>query len=129
MRDMPQPDHETRSLMRARLLARAGVTEDRLSGVSIAALRRTEWSAEFESLMRNRMVQGAFRYGRLGAKGKPHYDRLMEIRRRLERYEDTGNLECLVDAANVALLEFVEGRHPDRHFASVDDGEHAGVSG
>ena len=32
--------------------------------------------------------------------------------RRLAAYGRTGNLEMLVDVANLCLLEFVEGRHP-----------------
>jgi hypothetical protein len=48
------------------------------------------------------------------------------MRRCLEKYEQTGNLECLVDIVNLALVEFVEGKHPKRYFASEGDGgDHA----
>lgn len=94
---------------------------------SLAVLRKTEWSEEFESLMRNRMIQGAFRYGRLRHPGKPQFDRVSSAISRLEKYRQDGNTECLVDVANMMLLEFVEGDHPDKHFASVDDGEHVDV--
>lgn len=83
----------------------------------------SEWSHEFERLCRNRMFLGGCRYGKLGAEGKPQWDRLSDIKRRLSLYEQTGNLELLVDAANLCQCEFVEGDHPDRHFASDDDGE------
>jgi len=67
---------------------------------------------------------GAIRYGLLGEKNKPQYDRVSEIQKRLKKYRDTGNLEFLVDIANLALCEFVEGKHPNRHFKSSDDKEH-----
>jgi len=100
----------------------------------LPVLERTEWSAKFEQLMRNRMILGAFRYGRLDpflplrpsapSAAKPGYDRVSSMTRRLERYAATGNTELLVDVANLALLEFVEGAHPHKHFHSHDDGEH-----
>lgn len=90
-------------------------------------LAKSEWSSDFERLMRNRLLQGAFRYGRLGADGKPAWDRVQRAISCLLAYDATGNLEHLVDVANMTLLEFVEGQHPKRHFASVDDGAHTTV--
>lgn len=87
-------------------------------------LKRTEWNREFEQLQRNRLVMGAFRYGKLSIPGKPVYDRIGASIKRLEEYKMTGNDELLVDVANFMMLEFVEGRHPLKHFTSVDDGEH-----
>ena len=88
----------------------------------------SEWSIDFEQLMRNRLVNGSFRYGCLGDKNKPQYDRVSYIERCITDYKLTGNLECLVDIANLALVEFVEGKHPRRHFKAVDDGDHAEVT-
>jgi hypothetical protein len=95
--------------------------------LSFDSLSKTEWSTKFERLMRNRMIMGAFRYGLLHAPGKQSYDRIASMRRRLQLYDETGNDELLVDIANMCLLEFEEGLHPNKHFASVDDGEHAQV--
>jgi hypothetical protein len=89
-----------------------------------AVLRHSEWSDAFEQAMRARLVLGAFRYGRLHAPGKKQYDRTGGVVAKIEEYNRTGNLESLVDAANGCLLEFEEGCHPRRHFASVDDGKH-----
>ena len=83
-----------------------------------------QWSRDFESLMRNRLVVGALRYGLLGESKKPAYDRIAAMRKYLDRYEATGNTEILVDLSNVAMLEFVEGTHINRHFKSTDDEEH-----
>ena len=89
---------------------------------TIEDLEKTEWSPEFERLMRNRLVMGAFRYGRLRPGAGSRYDRLKAIMWRLQLYHLLKNKEYLVDIANFALCEFVEARG---EFKSVDDGEHA----
>lgn len=88
------------------------------------SLRRSEWSSEFERLQRNRLVMGAYRYGLLQADKKELFNRNEDIRRRLNAYIVSGNDELLVDIANMAMLEFMEGKHPRKHFRSTDDGEH-----
>jgi len=87
-------------------------------------LKETEWSKEFEAYMRNRLIMGAIRYGKIGAKNKPKYDRVESMIQRLNNYNSTGNKEFLIDVANLCLLEFVECNHPNQHFNSIDDGEH-----
>ena len=87
-------------------------------------LRRTQWSLTFERLMRNRLVMGAIRYGLLNGPDKPRYDRVEAIHKRVDLYAETGNVEHLVDVANLALLEFEESTHPNKHFHSADGGEH-----
>lgn len=96
--------------------------------ININDLYKSEWSPDFEKLMRNRLVMGCLRYGPMGhgsqPKGKPTYDRCSSIRRRLENFEKDGNSEWLVDIANIALLIFEEHQHPNFNFDSVDDGYH-----
>lgn len=87
-------------------------------------LQQTEWSEEFENLMRNRLVMGALRYGPIHGKNKPMYDRVSSVVSRIARYAESGNKELLVDVANLCLLEFEECHHPNAHFSSEDDGEH-----
>jgi|WetSurMetagenome_2_1015567.scaffolds.fasta_scaffold167467_4 hypothetical protein len=109
-------------LIRQHALEAVGVREvTRCVMPSLDELKVTEWSPRFEELMRNRLIMGAFRYGRLGARGKGCWLRVSGAIARLERYLMTGNQELLVDAANLCLNEFVEG---DGWWASVDDGEH-----
>ena len=95
--------------------------------VDIEELKRTQWSEEFEGLMRNRLVLGAIRYGKLHAPNKPKYDRIGSAVKRLHKFNKTGNKEYLVDAANLCLLEFEECNHPNQHFSAIDDGEHVSV--
>ena len=101
----------------------AGMPEQEPESFGIDALRRSEWSPTFEQLMRNRLVLGAFRYGKLNAEFKSQWDRMPSIERRAAEYQRTGNLELLVDIANLCLLEYVEGRHPLRHFEAMDTEE------
>lgn len=110
-------------LMRQRLLRRAGLSEVVRPRFSLDALLRSEWSAEFERLMRNRMVMGALRYGPLEHKRKvgKHWDLRTPIRKKLDLYEQTGNTEYLVDIANYCLIAFECDYHPTKHFAALDN--------
>ncbi len=86
---------------------------------TLAELQKSEWSDEFEALMRARLLQGAFRYGLFAEPQKRPTDRIASMRKRIDRYEQTGNLEALVDVANFALTEFVRSGHPKKHFHTV----------
>lgn len=97
---------------------------DYTKSIDLDSLRKTEWSDRFEELMRNRLVLGALRYGKIHAPGKKKYDRVSNIIERIKVYQETGNLELLVDAANLCLLEFEESDHPNKHFEPVDDMYH-----
>ena len=88
---------------------------------SYKLLRRLNWSLKFEELMRSRLIMGRFRYGTLGAVNRPIYNRSKSIEKRLKLYDKTGNMELLVDIANLALCEFVEGNHPYKHFKTLHE--------
>ncbi len=103
-------------IIRRRLLADV---PDRVPDLD--TLRRTERSPQFERLRMNRKIVGSIRYGRMGAPGKPQFDRVADMIRRLQKYAGDGNAEHLVDVANLAELEFVEGF---RCVKATDDGEH-----
>lgn len=84
-------------------------------------LVKTEWSPLFERMMRQRLLMGALRYGRMHAAGKPKYDRIASITKLLNLYTETGNKEHLVDCANMLLLEFEECYHPKAHIKALDE--------
>ncbi len=90
----------------------------------LEVLKESEWSPKFEKLMREGLLIGAFRYGLLNAPNKKQFNRIKDIRHRSRLYEKTGNVEYLRDIANMALLEFEEGYHPNKHFRHTDDGYH-----
>ena len=100
---------------------------DKAKPISIFELGRSEWSDKFESLMRNRLILGAMRYGKINAPDKPKYNRIEMIRYRLGKYVETGNTEFLVDCANACMLEFIEGSHPDKHFRATEEVSHCKI--
>lgn len=109
--------------IRDHLLLNAGVVStNKLPDLD--SLRQTEWSPKFELLMKDGLLMGAFRYGLLKAPGKKQFNRMKDVRDRSKLYEQTGNMEYLVDMANMCLLEFEEGIHPNKHFRRTDDGYH-----
>jgi len=112
-------------LLRARLLADAGVIEGPRVP-DLPGLREIRWVPEFERLMRNRLMMGAFRYECEDLRESPValFDNLPSIRHHLDAYEATGDLEHLVDAANLCMLEFRLSRHPSRHMGRGGDNGH-----
>jgi hypothetical protein len=88
------------------------------SAFSYEMLTRTEWSPEFEQLMRNRLVMGAMRYGLLGMPGVLPHHRVIYMEKELLSYLIDRNKERLVDIANMALALFVEDTGP---FEPKDD--------
>jgi hypothetical protein len=96
---------------------------------AVLKLWKTEWVPEFECYMRNRFVMGALRYGTMAenkARRTP-YDRVSSMIKRLQSYRASGNLEHLVDVANLAMLEFDQTIHPQAHFEALDGDRRIGT--
>lgn len=91
---------------------------------SLKELEESEWSPEFERLMKNRLIVGAFRYGLFRDDKRPSFKRVSSIIDRLEMYLEDGNTEHLVDAAAISMAEFVCGDHPNKHWGPGDDHIH-----
>lgn len=112
--------------LRQRLEHRAGIFSEpkgKFCPAQLSELEKSEWSDEFEKLMRNRMLMGALRYGPMAIKKlkKKRWDLLGAIRKKIEHYERTGNTEYLVDIANYCLIAFECDDHPKKHFIALDD--------
>jgi hypothetical protein len=84
----------------------------------------SEKISRIDSLCLDRLVLGALRYGPMCSPGKPQYNRVIDMHRRLRNYAKTGNTENLVDVVNLARLEVLEGDHPNRHFGTGFEGKH-----
>ena len=97
-------------------------TAAKLTEMSPARLAVTEWSERFEQLMRNRLIMGAIRYGRMMVPRPKNITQVhMDIiDKRLAIYKKTGNTEMLVDIANMCLVEFELGDHPRKHFKALE---------
>lgn len=90
----------------------------------IEELRKSEWCAEYEQYCRNRLVMGAFRYGLIAKQDFSKYDLLQEVKRRIDRFKSSGNLEDLVDAGNMCQLAYIHFKRQGYKFHAKDDGEH-----
>jgi hypothetical protein len=88
----------------------------------IEEIKKSQYSEEFVNLMNNRMVMGFFRYGPRNKRSK--YNNILSAEKRIALYKQTGNLECLVDVANMLRMEFENPQHPLVYFKAEDDGEH-----
>jgi hypothetical protein len=96
----------------------------------VSAVKRvapaSEVSEPFIEGMRNRMAMSFYKYGRV-ADAYPHKVNALEsLRKRLEKYEETGNTEWLIDAANFAMIEFMCPAHVKAHYKPTDSGESPG---
>lgn len=87
-------------------------------------IKEIQWDHEFIQLMQNRMELGAYRYNLLTDPSNPLLQRIDSALARLKLYQETGNLEHLVDVSNICMCEFKIGIHPKRHFQAADDGLH-----
>lgn len=92
---------------------------------------KTEFSEEFVEKMRNAMVQGYYSHGPASKNQKhciKHGDMVESIKMRLQKYMKTGNTEWLVDASNLAMIEFMYPKHPDAHYRATDSHESPGFA-
>ena len=110
--------------LRDRLLSRVMTARIGDKRESLDELCRSEWSCDFERLMRNRLLMGRYRYGLMQRTDALQYDRVGSAMDRLRKYTEHGNTEHLVDVANLMLLEFEHGQHPRKHFMAQDDSRH-----
>jgi len=92
------------------------------------ALPKGEWSAKFITLMKNRCLQGFFKYGTIKANSQLT-DRIRNAINRVEKYQDDGNTEWLVDASNFLMFEFMYPSHQKAHFRATEGGESPGITG
>jgi DNA/RNA-binding domain of Phe-tRNA-synthetase-like protein len=65
------------------------------------------------------VVQSRFRYGRpvenYGREIVP-VSALENAKKRMEKFDETGNINYLVDAANFLMYEFLFSKHPKKHY-------------
>ncbi len=90
-------------------------------------LSRQTLIESFESLRRNRLVCGFYRYRQNFHSGeRGQYNSVDSAIERLCKYKVDGNQEHLIDASNLCMVEFIlPACHPAPHFTASDDAEHA----
>ena len=96
---------------------------------SIEEILKMDYSEEFDTLRKNRMVVSHHKYGRC----KDTYPELAQaykcIEQRLQLYLETGNTEYLVDVANFAMIEFMHPAVPGAYFKAEDSDKSPGLAG
>lgn len=85
----------------------------------------SEFSKSFLQGMVNRMGVSFHKYGKV-EDAFPELDPLASLQLRLEKYQETGNTEWLMDAANFAMIEFMHPSHPEAHYRGTDSKESPG---
>lgn len=89
-----------------------------------------EYSREFDELRRNRVEMSFYKYGPAAENyGKGYSKAIPSMKKCLDKYNETGNTEYLVDAANYIMFEFMFPQHPKAHFRATGSEESAGVVG
>ena len=85
---------------------------------------KTEYCPRFDELRKNRMVVSFYKYGPLvdNYKNEKCMDAIGNLKARIEKYEETGNTEFLVDAANFCMLEFMYPQKEGAYFEGTDSG-------
>lgn len=93
-------------------------------------LPTTEYSEKFDRLRQNRMAVSYFKYGPIEVNyGQRLVMALPTLKKRIQLYEETGNTEWLVDAANMCMIECMFPQHPNAHFRATDSNESPGLCG
>lgn len=93
-------------------------------------LPKTEYSDKFDELRKNRVAVSMHKYGsaqRNFGQGLVKAIPTMELC--VQKYQETGNTEYLLDAANYLMFEYMYPQHPNKHFRATDSGESAGIVG
>lgn len=81
---------------------------------------RSEFSQEFVDGMSNRMAVSYYKYGAIKDAFPHKVNAIKSLLQRLKSYEETGNTEYLIDAANFAMIEFLQPSHVRAHFTPTD---------
>lgn len=78
---------------------------------------QSQYSVQFLQGMVNRMLTSYHKYGHVKDAVAVGVDCLASCQQRIRKYQETGNTEYLMDAANYLMMEFmfpsVEGAHYD----------------
>jgi len=89
----------------------------------LRSLQHSERDEEFERLCMNRKVLGSMRYALMHDPAAANWDGIKSAKERLERFEEDGNLEHLVDVANLCEIKFVRLRARGYKVTPIDDSD------
>jgi hypothetical protein len=76
--------------------------------------------------MYDRMAVSFCKYGKVADAYPAKVDAIESLKKRLDKYMETGNSEWLMDVANFAMIEFMYPRHTTAHYRPTDSAESPG---
>jgi hypothetical protein len=84
----------------------------------------TEYCYHFDDIRKNQMVMSFYKYGPVSEnyKSEKTLDAIGNLKKRLQKYEETGNTEFLADLANFAMIEFMYPQNPKAFYKPTDSG-------
>ena len=88
-----------------------------------------QFSEDFVRKMKARVFVAFHRYGPSKRNSETNwFDVVKTVKARLDLYEQTGNKEHLVDAANFIMVEFMYPQHSNAHFecGAEEEGDRSG---
>ena len=77
---------------------------------------QTQYSVKFLQGMVNRMLTSYGKYGHIKDAVDAGVDCIESARQRVKLYQETGNTEYLMDAANYYMMEFMHPSHDNAHY-------------
>lgn len=95
--------------------------------LNTTATPSTEYSREFLQGMIDRMGVSFCKYGLVADAYPAKTDAFRSARDRMGKYQETGNTEFLIDAANFLMIEFMHPDHARAHFKPTDSNESPGL--
>ena len=91
---------------------------------------KEEYSEEFDKLRKNRVEVSYYKYGPAKDNFGQHLVNAIESHDLcIKKYQETGNTEYLLDAANYLMFEYMYPNRRDAYFEATSSSESAGISG
>lgn len=90
---------------------------------------KTDYSQSFDEKRKGLVIQSHFKYGKASRNFKTgNVDAIGSLKKCLEKFEKTQNLEYLCDVANYAMFRYMFPQTGD-YFRHTDSDESAGIVG
>ena len=91
---------------------------------------KEEYSEEFDKLRKNRVEVSYYKYGPAKDNFGQHLVNAIESHDLcIKKYQETGNTEYLLDAANYLMFEYMYPNRKGAYFKATSSSESAGISG
>lgn len=90
---------------------------------------KTEYSNKFDEIRKDLVVQSYFKYGKASRNFVSGYvDAIGSLKKCIQKFEETDNLEYLADAANYCMFRYMYPQTGE-YFKHTDSGDSAGIEG